>query len=79
MAGLSLSTGLGGVSYGAQPSYGSQASYNTVTQAAFGPGVTVQAPSTSQLLHPARPVGMATWVGAGCVVLLYCVRRSLPN
>jgi len=79
MAGLSLSTGFGGVSYGAQPSYGTQASYNSVTQAAFGPGATVEAPGTAQLLHPSTPIGLATYVGVAAVVLLVCVRRSLPN
>ena len=52
---------------------------NSVTSAAFGPGVTVQAPSPASLLHPKGPVGLSVWVGVAAVVLLVCVRRSLPN
>ena len=78
MAGLNLGSGLSGAAQTPSMSY-SNAGMNSVTSAAFGPGVTVQAPSPASLLHPKGPVGLSVWAGVAAVVLLVCVRRSLPN
>lgn len=80
MPGLSLKVGgFGGVGTTASPSYGSQASYDTVTQAAFGPGVTAPVASTSDLLMPNDAFGVAFWSGVVAVAALIFIRHSLPR
>lgn len=79
MAGLFLGSGLAGVSSAPQASYGSNEGLQSVTSAAFGPGVTVQAPSPSSYLDPSKPVGLSIWVGSAAVLALVLIRRSLPN
>jgi hypothetical protein len=52
----------------------------TLTVAAFGPGATMQSTSAGgHPLNPKQPVGMAFWGGVVAIVLLVCIRRSLPN
>ena len=74
---------IGGFGSGATPNapaqYGSQQSYDTVTAAAFGPGMTVPVDTAGQALHPAGPTGMAIWVGIASVAALAFIRYSLPN
>lgn len=81
MAGLSMS--IGGFGSGATPNapaaYGTQQSYDTVTAAAFGPGMTVPVDTAGQALHPATPTGLAMWVGVAAVAALVFIRYSLPN
>jgi hypothetical protein len=81
VAGLSMKMGggFGGVSTTDPSSYGTQQSYDTVTAAAFGPGVTVPVDSAGQAMHPGSPVGMAMWVGVAAVAALVFIRYSLPN
>jgi len=81
MAGISMSMGggFGGVSTANPATYGTPSSYDTVTAAAFGPGVTVPVDSMGQALNPASPVGMAMWVGVAAVAALVFIRYSLPN
>ena len=79
MAGLKLSAGFGGVSTTDQPSYGTPTSYSSVTQAAFGPGVTVQTASAAQTLAPNDPIGLAFTTGVIAVALLVVIRHSLPG
>lgn len=80
MAGLSLRVGgFGGVGATDGPQYGTQPSYDSVTQQAFGPGVTMPSQSLGSSLHPGKPVGAACWTGIAAVVLLVLVRRSLPQ
>lgn len=80
MAGLSLRVGgFGGVGQTQDPSYGTTDSYNTVTSAAFGPGVTVPASSNAASLSPTNGLGLAFWTGAAAIVLLVVVRSSLPR
>ena len=83
MAGLSLSTGIGGMGLGGvqpsqAPSY-QNAGSPTVMQAAFGPGVTVPVEKTSTGLSPSTPTGMTLWVGVAAVVALVLIRQSLPK
>ena len=80
MAGLSLRVGgFGGVGGTDGPSYGTQQSYDSVTSQAFGPGVTVPQQNISSALHPSQPIGAAMWTGVAAVILLVCIRRSLPQ
>jgi hypothetical protein len=81
MAGLSLKVGgFGGVgSTASAPSYGTDQSFNTVTQAAFGPGVSAQAATPGDILTPNDGFGVALWAGIAAVVLLVCIRTSLPK
>lgn len=80
MAGLALRVGgFGGVGSTDSPSYGTPGSYDSVTQQAFGPGVTMPTQTNQSAMHPTQPVGAAVWVGVAAVVLLVCIRRSLPN
>ena len=80
MAGLNLKVGgFGGVGTTNSPAYGPPASYDTVTQAAFGPGVSVSGPSTGQSLDPRTGFGLAFWVGVGAVAALVVIRHSLPR
>ena len=78
MADLSLGSGLSGVAQAPQSNY-SNAGMASVTAAAFGPGVTVEAPGKNAGLNPKHPVGLSIWVGTVAVILLYSIRRSLPN
>ena len=79
MAGLNLRVGgFGGVSTTEPAQYGSAASYDNVTAAAFGPGSTVSVDGMNAL-HPGQPVGMATVVGVIAVAALVFIRYSLPN
>jgi len=78
MAGLNLGSGFSGAAQTPSASY-SNPGMNSVTSAAFGPGVTVQGPTPTAILSPSNPLGLSVWVGMGAVVLLVCVRRSLPN
>ncbi len=80
MAGLSLRVGgFGGVGSTDSPSYGTPDSYDSVTQQAFGPGVTLPSGSVSNSLHPGQPVGCAVWTGVACIALLVLIRHSLPR
>ena len=78
MSGLNLKMGLGGVAETPTPTY-SNAGMSSVTQAAFGPGVTMPTESGTKYLGPGQPTGMALWVGVAAVVALACIRYSLPN
>ena len=79
MAGLNLRVGgYSGVSSTEPANYGSSASYDNVTAAAFGPGSTVQVDGLNAL-NPGQPVGMATVVGIVAVAALVFIRYSLPN
>lgn len=80
MSGLSLKmTALGGVSAVSPPAMGTSDSYNTVTAAAFGPGVTAQPESAASCLTPNDGFGVAFWVGVAAVVALVVIRQSLPG
>jgi len=80
MSGLSLKVGgFGGVGSTGDPSYGTDQSYNTVTSAAFGPGVTVPPSSPGAALSPTEGVGLAFWSGVAAIVLLVVVRSTLPR
>jgi hypothetical protein len=80
MAGLALRVGgFGGVGSTDSPAYGTPQSYDSVTQQAFGPGVTLPAASASDILSPTEPFGVAVWTGVACVALLILIRRSLPR
>ena len=80
MAGLARRVGgFGGVGSTDSPAYGTPDSYDSVTQQAFGPGVTMPSQSMSSSMHPTKPVGAAMWTGVAAVVLLVCIRRSLPR
>ena len=79
MAGLNLRVGgFGGVSTTDAPTYGTAASYDNVTAAAFGPGSTVQVDGMNALT-PSQPVGMAVFVGVAAIAALVFIRYSLPN
>jgi hypothetical protein len=80
MAGLNMSIGgFGGVQSGPRPSWGNATTGpQSVTQAAFGPGVTNPAPTVGSALHPSDPVGLAFWVGAASILALVAIRHSLP-
>jgi len=71
--------GFGGVAPNPGASYGTQQSYDTVTAAAFGPGMTVPVDTTAQALNPGGPTGLAVWVGVAAVAALVFIRYSLPN
>jgi hypothetical protein len=71
-------TALGGVGATAPPAMGTQDNYNTVTAAAFGPGVTVQPESAGSCLMPNDGFGLAFWVGVAAVAALVIIRHSLP-
>ncbi len=80
MPGLALKVGgFGGVGSTASPMYGTQQSYNSVTEAAFGPGATVAVPSTADVLTPNTGFGVAFTTGVVAVVLLVIIRQSLPG
>jgi hypothetical protein len=51
----------------------------SVTEAAFGSGSTMAAPSGLGGLHPRNAQGMAFWGGVIAIGLLVLIRRSLPN
>ena len=79
MAGLNLSmSGVGNArpsSYGSVPSSPSR----TVTEAAFGSGLTIPADQAKHPLMPDNGVGVAFWSGIVAVGLLVLVRKSLPR
>jgi hypothetical protein len=80
MSGLSLKVGgFGGVGTTDDPSFGTAQSYNSVTQAAFGPGVTVPTSDANSALSPAGGVGLAFWTGVASIVLLVVIRSTLPK
>ena len=80
MAGLSLNVGgFGGVKSTDEASYGSSTSYDNVTAAAFGPGVSTPVASGASALHPMAPTGLAVWAGIAAVAALVLIRYSLPN
>lgn len=81
MAGLNLglSGSFGGVSSTPPASYGNANSYDSITSAAFGPGVSVPAESTADTLHPGKPFGMSLWIGVASIAALVLIRSSLPN
>ena len=80
MAGLNLNVGgFGGVNSINTPQYGTAQSYDSVTQAAFGPGVSMPTQSGASALNPAHGFGLATWVGIAAVAALVAIRYSLPN
>ena len=79
MAGLNLTmSGVGSsgpASFGAVPASPNR----TVTEAAFGPGVTVPVNQAQHPLMPNNGVGVAFWSGIVAVGLLVLVRKSLPR
>ena len=78
--GLSLKVGgFGGVSTTEPAAYGTQDSYDSVTNAAFGPGATVKSPGGLSSVSPTKPVGTALWVGVAAIAALVFIRYSLPN
>ena len=78
--GLSLKVGgFGGVSTTEPAAYGTQDSYDSVTNAAFGPGGTVNAPTGISALSPSKPVGASFWAGVIAIGALVFIRYSLPN
>ena len=83
MSGLNLTGSLfGGVRGVTAPQYGSSPSYSsgvTTGSAAFSPGMTTPTFSNNETLKPNDGFGVALWVGVGAVVLLVCLRHSLPN
>lgn len=80
MAGLALKVGgFGGVGTTSSPAYGTPTSYNTVTAAAFGPGVTMPMDSAADALDPTDGFGVAFWTGVACVAALVLIRHSLPG
>ena len=80
MAGLNLRAGgYGGVNSANSPLYGQPSSYDSVAQAAFGPGVSVPMTSNASALSPSSGFGLATWVGIAAVIGLVAIRYSLPN
>jgi hypothetical protein len=80
MAGLALKVGgFGGVSGGAAPAYGTPQSYDSVTQAAFGPGATVNTPTTGDVLGSPTGFSVAFWTGVVALGLLVVIRHSLPG
>ena len=80
MAGLNLNVGgFGGVSTTSPASYGTASSYDSVTSAAFGPGVSVATQSIGGALNPMQPTGMAVVVGVAAIIALAFIRYSLPN
>lgn len=52
---------------------------SSVTAAAFGPGYTTSAPSTTQALLPNDAFGISFWLGVGAIALLVFIRQSLPR
>lgn len=83
MAGLNLSVGgFGGVQSTGAVNYGSAASYGsgvTPVDAAFSGGSTSPVATSSELMHPKSPVGLATWMGVAAITGLVFLRYSLPN
>lgn len=80
MAGLSLKVGgFGGVGETGNQNYGTQGSYDTVTSAAFGPGVTVQTPSAASVLAPNDGFGVAITWSMFCVAALVGLYLVAPN
>lgn len=80
MSGLSLKVGgFGGVGTTQPPAYGTPQSYDTVTSAAFGPGSTTPAPSSSDCLKPDNGFGVAFWTGVVAIAALVFIRQSLPG
>lgn len=78
MAGLNLRVGgFGGV--GTTPNAPNYTPPASVTSAAFGPGASVQAPSTATVLAPTNGFGLAFWVGVASIVGLVIIRQSLPG
>ncbi len=75
-------SGMAGVRPNGSPSWGSSASYAapvSASSAAFGSGLTGQAPSTLQILAPNDGFGLACTIGFAAIVLLVFIRYSLPR
>jgi hypothetical protein len=80
VSGLALRVGgFGGVGSTGNADYGTQTGYDSVTQQAFGPGVTLPAATVGSALSPTDPVGAAFWIGVASVALLVVIRHSLPR
>lgn len=83
MGGLSLSAGgLGGVNNVQAAQYGSNQSYSSgmgAVSSAFAGASTTPTMTTGEMIMPKHGFGVATWLGIGSIVLLVCIRRSLPN
>jgi hypothetical protein len=77
MPGLQLGT-FGGVARRPQPTTAPNQA-TSVTAAAFGPGYTTSAPSTSSALTPNDPFGMTFWTGVAGVGGLAYLRHTLPG
>jgi len=77
MPGLNLGT-FGGVSTRRQPTTAPQPA-TSVTSAAFGPGYSIQGPSTASALAPNDPFGIGFWIGVAAVVGLVYLRSTLPH
>jgi hypothetical protein len=77
MAGLRL--GVNGVISGSQAYHGSMADPSSVSEAAFGIGSTMPAPTSKTVLMPSNGFGLAFWSGVVATALLIVVRKSLPN
>lgn len=80
MSGLSLRVGgFGGVGSAGNANYGTGESYDSVTEQAFGPGVTLPKATVGSALNPTGAVGGAFWTGVIAVGLLVLIRHSLPR
>ena len=77
MPGLNLGT-FGGTSGRVQPTTAPNQA-TSVTAAAFGPGYTTSAPSTSSALMPNDPFGISFWTGIGGLAGLAYLRHTLPG
>jgi hypothetical protein len=80
MPGLNLKVGgYGGVGTAPQANWSNSPGASSVTQAAFGPGASVPVESGASVLTPNDGFGSAVTVGIAAVVILFIVRRTLPN
>jgi hypothetical protein len=77
MPGLNLGT-FGGVAARPQATTAPQPA-TSVTSAAFGPGYTAPAPSTSAALMPNDAFGVGFWLGIASIAALVYLRSTLPR
>jgi hypothetical protein len=77
MPGLNLGT-FGGTSARPQATTAPQPA-TSVTSAAFGPGYSVAAPSTSSALAPNDAFGISFWIGVLAIGGLVYLRSTLPR
>ena len=77
MPGLNLGT-FGGVARRPQATTAPNQT-TSVTQAAFGPGYSVAAPSTGSALAPNDAFGISFWLGVAAAAALVYLRHTLPR